>query len=245
MCSSDLRSGNGRRHSPIVGAVLTNGDVDHVAGLLSLRESYPLAVYATRRVHAVLRANAIFNVLNPTLVARRELELDRPTSLASPEGAPFGLTIEPFAVPGKVALWLEDASAGANFGSTAEDTVALKVTDGATGGSFFYMPGCAQLTPEVARRIRGAKLVFFDGTLWRDDEMILSGTGAKTGQRMGHISMSGPDGSMAAFEGLGVQRRIYIHINNTNPALRADSAQRKAAEAAGWEIAYDGMELKL
>ena len=143
------RSGNGRRHSPIVGAVLTNGDVDHVAGLLSLRESYPLAVYATRRVHAVLRANAIFNVLNPTLVARRELELDRPTSLASPEGAPFGLTIEPFAVPGKVALWLEDANRGANFGTVEEDTVALEVRAGGRT-RFFYVPGCAEMTPALS-----------------------------------------------------------------------------------------------
>jgi pyrroloquinoline quinone biosynthesis protein B len=237
--------GNGKRHSPIVGAVLTNGDVDHVAGLLNLRESYPLAVYATPRVHAVLRANAIFNVLNPTLVDRRELGLGRAAPLATRDGVPVGLTVEPFAVPGKVALWLEDSSKGANFGTTAEDTVALRVRCDTSGSEFFYVPACAEMTPELAARLKGAALVFFDGTLWRDDEMIRAGLGQKTGQRMGHISMSGPAGSMAAFDALDVKRRIYIHINNTNPALKSGSPERKAAEAAGWELSYDGMELTL
>lgn len=239
-----LQPREGRRHSPIVGAVLTNGDVDHVAGLLSLRESQPLAVYATPRVHAVLRANAIFNVLNPAFVERRALRLDTQTALTTRPGTPFGVTVEPFAVPGKVALWLEDAAA-ANFGSTAEDTVALKVTDAGTGASFFYMPACAEVTPEIARRVNGAPLIFFDGTLWQDDEMAAAGVGTKTGQRMGHISMSGPAGSIAAFRDLGVKRRVYIHINNTNPALHDDSRERREAEAAGWEISYDGMELTL
>ena len=88
-------------------------------------------------------------------------------------------------------------------------------------------------------------MVLFDGTLWRDDEMIVAGVGVKTGQRMGHMSMSGADGSMEAFEGLGVQRRIFIHINNTNPTLLDDSPERGAVEAAGWEIAFDGMDICL
>jgi pyrroloquinoline quinone biosynthesis protein B len=88
-------------------------------------------------------------------------------------------------------------------------------------------------------------LVFFDGTLWRDDEMITAGVGAKTGKRMGHISVSGPDGSLAAFTDLDIKRKIFIHINNTNPILLSDSAERKAVEAAGWEVAIDGMEAQL
>ena len=92
---------------------------------------------------------------------------------------------------------------------------------------------------------RGAALVFFDGTLWRDDEMIVQGVGAKTGLRMGHMSCSGPDGSMTALGKLGVMRKVYIHINNTNPLLVADSAERAEAEACGWEIAFDGMEFVL
>jgi pyrroloquinoline quinone biosynthesis protein B len=101
------------------------------------------------------------------------------------------------------------------------------------------------MTERLARRLDGAALVFFDGTLWRDDEMIVQGVGAKTGLRMGHISCSGPEGSMAAFENLRVRRKLFIHINNTNPLLIADSSERREAEARGWEIAYDGMEITL
>ncbi len=91
----------------------------------------------------------------------------------------------------------------------------------------------------------GADLLLLDGTLWRDDEMIVQGVGTKTGRRMGHVSMSGPDGAIARLRGVPVGRRIFIHVNNTNPALLADSAERAELERAGWEVAYDGMELSL
>jgi pyrroloquinoline quinone biosynthesis protein B len=87
--------------------------------------------------------------------------------------------------------------------------------------------------------------VFFDGTLWRDDEMIAAGVGSKSGRRMGHMSCSGTDGAIAAFQDLGVTRKLFIHINNTNPLLISDSAERQAALSAGWEIAQDGMEIPL
>ena len=101
------------------------------------------------------------------------------------------------------------------------------------------------MTDALADRLRGAALVFFDGTLWRDDEMIAQGVGQKTGKRMGHVSCTGRGGSIAAFEALDVRRKIYIHINNTNPLLLPDSPERAEAEAHGWEIAYDGMEITL
>ena len=101
------------------------------------------------------------------------------------------------------------------------------------------------MTDELRRRLASSALVFFDGTLWRDDEMIRLGVGSKTGRRMGHMSMSGEDGTIAAFRDLGVGRRIFIHINNSNPALLDDSPERRIANAAGWEIAYDGMEVTL
>lgn len=97
----------------------------------------------------------------------------------------------------------------------------------------------------LAQRLTGAAAVLFDGTLWQDDEMITAGVGKKTGHRMGHLSISGPDGSMAAFEALDVGRKIFVHINNTNPVLIEDSQERRAVEAAGWEVAYDGMEVRL
>lgn len=239
-----LHPRHGGRHSPIAGAVLTNGDVDHVAGLLTLRETQPLVVYATKRVHEVLRANSIFNVLNPEFVERRELTLGEPVALVTRDGTATGIEVEPFAVPGKVALYLEDPSAE-NFGSAAEDTVALRVLSRGSGSYMYYVPGCAAIPPELAERLRGAPLVFFDGTLWKDDEMIANEVGVKTGSRMGHMSNAGPDGTIAAFAGLDVQRKVFIHINNTNPILLPDSPERAEAEAAGWEVAFDGMEISL
>ncbi len=237
--------GRGVRHSPLAAAVLTNGDIDHVAGLLSLRESQPLAVYATPRVHGVLAANSVFRVLNADLVPRRTMTLGTPFRPADAAGDPLGLEVEAFAVPGKVALYLEDAAAGPGFGSVPEDTVALRVADTATGAAFFYVPGCAALPGWLADRLYGAELVLFDGTTWTDDEMERTGTGTKTAGRMGHMCMSGPEGSIAAFAPLAVRRRVFIHINNTNPVLLEDSPEHRAAAAAGWTIAHDGMELTL
>ena len=232
------------RASPIKAAVLTNADVDHVAGLLNLRESQPLRMYATQRVLAVLAANSIFNVLNPNFVGREAMVLEQECELTRPDGSALRFSVVPFSVPGKVALWLEDANRGANFGTVEEDTIALEVRS-AGRTRLFYIPGCAHMTPQLQARLRGAPLVFFDGTLFTDDEMIRDGVGVKTGARMGHMSVSGPDGTMAAFAELGVARRVFIHINTTNPILIADTPQRAAVEAAGWEVAYDGMLLEV
>jgi len=233
------------RNSPICGVVVTNADVDHIAGLLTIRESAPLAIYGTERVLGTLKANSIFNVLNVDLVPRRPLVVDQPLELETPDGARAGLVVEPFVVPGKIALYLEDPEAGSNFGSQAEDTIGLRVAASDGTSHFYYIPGCASVPPDLAERLRGAPLVLFDGTLWHDDEMITAGVGVKTGIRMGHISMSGPDGSMAALEPLNIARKVFVHINNTNPALLSDSGERAEAERAGWEIAFDGMELCL
>jgi pyrroloquinoline quinone biosynthesis protein B len=109
----------------------------------------------------------------------------------------------------------------------------------------FYLPGCAAMPPGLANRLEGADLLFFDGTLWRDDEMIATGAGTKTGKRMGHMSISGEHGAIAALARLGIRRKIFVHMNNTNPVLLADSSEHGRAKAAGWEIAYDGMEIAL
>lgn len=234
----------GLRNSPIKAAVLTNGDVDHITGLINLREMEPLAVYGSDRVLSVLAQNSIFNVLNSEKVVRCQLPLGEPTELSGVSTS-LGLTVEAFAVPGKVALYLEDASKGADFGTQEGDTIGLKVTDSKTGKAFFYVPGCADVDAKLAARLQGAALVFFDGTLFDDNEMIDAGLSAKTGKRMGHISMSGPEGSIAAFEKLGVARKVYVHINNSNPVLNENSDERKHAEAAGWDIGYDGMEIRI
>ncbi|HUH83691.1 MAG TPA: pyrroloquinoline quinone biosynthesis protein PqqB [Stellaceae bacterium] len=233
------------RDSPIAAVALTNGDVDAVAGLLTLRESWPLALYATPRVLGVLAANSIFNVLNPDYVARRPLALGEGIDLATRDGAPLGLRVEVFSVPGKVALWLEDAAIEKRLAQRTEDTIGLAISAPATGKRFYYIPACAALDDDLRLRIREAPLLFFDGTLCHDDEMIAAGLGTKTGRRMGHLSVSGPAGSMAALASLGIGRKLFIHINNTNPILCAGTPERRAVEAAGWEVACDGLELRL
>lgn len=233
----------GLRHSPIKAAVLTNGDVDHIIGLINLREAQPFTIYATNRVLDVIRTNSVFQVLAEPLVPRVEMALDKPFKLQG-AGVDLGLTIEAFAVPGKVALYLEDTSSG-DFGTQEGDTIGLKITDPAEKKSFFYIPGCAAIDETLAARLQGASIVFFDGTLFTDDEMIEQGLLNKTGARMGHISMSGASGSIAAFSKLGVGRLIYVHINNSNPALDENSPARKAIDGAGWKVGYDGMEVRL
>ncbi len=233
------------RHSPISAVVLTNADVDHIAGLLTLRESQPFVLYASERVQAALDANPIFRILNPRFVRRETFALGRALRLQGPDGAELGLTVEPFAVPGKIALYLENPEAGDNFGTEDGDTIGLRVSAPDTGKSFYYIPGCAALDAPLRARLEGAPLVLFDGTLYENQEMVVGGLGQKTGQRMGHLNISGPEGTLAGFEALGVGRRIFIHINNSNPILLEDSDERAAVVAAGWEVAYDGPELVL
>lgn len=234
----------GTRHSPIKAVVLTNGDVDHISGLINLREAQPFSVYGTDRVLSIIAENSIFNILAEPLVPRIVLPLEAPTPITG-AGVDLGLTVEAFAVPGKIALYLEDESAGADLGTQTGDTIGLKISDPQTRRSFFYVPGCARIDEALAKRLKGASLVFFDGTLFTDNEMLEQGLMPKTGGRMGHINMSGPDGSIEAFSKLGVGRLIYVHINNSNPALNETSDARKTIEGAGYEVGFDGMEVRL
>lgn len=238
-----LHPRQGLRSSPIAGVVPTGGDVDAIAGLLHLRERHRFTVYAPSRVLAAIAANPIFGVLAPDCVPRIELPLEAQMALAGASGA-SGLAVVAFAVPGKMPLYLETAGQDPGVSENG-DAVGLEIIETATGKSFFFIPGCAAMTERLRRRLAGKALVFFDGTLWRDDEMIRQGVGSKTGRRMGHISISGEDGTIAVFRDLGVGRRIFIHLNNSNPVLLADSPERHQAEAAGWEIAHDGMEVRL
>lgn len=220
-----------RRHSPIRAVMVTNGDVDHVAGLLTLRESSPFVLHATAASHATLAANPIFSVLNPDFVTRAVQKLDQPF-----EGIP-GLEITAFAVPGKVPLYQEGAVVETRL--LGEQTIGLRLVAG--GRVAYYIPGCAEVPPDLLHRLKDADILFFDGTLWEDDEMRRTGTGQKSGARMGHMSMNGPEGSMAALASLTC-RKIFVHINNTNPVLQP-GAERDALHAAGWELAHDGMDL--
>jgi pyrroloquinoline quinone biosynthesis protein B len=177
-------------------------------------------------------ANPIFEVLDRAIVQRRAIRLEEEVTL------PGGITLRLFPVAGKVPLYLEDRAEPAE-----DDTVGACLSH--HGATVFYVPGCAAMTPALAARLRGADIVMFDGTLWRDDEMIRKGLGSKTGRRMGHMSLSGADGTLAAFAELGVRRKILLHINNSNPILLDETQERAEVVGAGWQVAFDGMRLSL
>jgi pyrroloquinoline quinone biosynthesis protein B len=222
------------RHSPIKSIVITNADVDHIGGLLTVREKQPFTLYSTSAIGRVLDDNPVFRVLDPDYVERATIRLDEAFSPLA------GLQARIFAVPGKVALFLEDGEP--ELGVEGEQTIGIEFLAG--GSRAYYIPGCATLPDWLAERIRGADLVFFDGTVFTDDEMITVGTGVKTGQRMGHMAISGDGGSLARLAKLDIGQLIYVHINNTNPIWR-NGPERAAVEAAGMAVGFDGMEITL
>jgi pyrroloquinoline quinone biosynthesis protein B len=245
-CSPDIREQIGqteslwpranRRGSPITDIALTGGEIDHVAGLLSLREGARFFIHATRATHDTLVANPIFGALSPEVVIWRNMELGAYVNTFN------GLQIEPFAVPGKLPLYMEGENPETD--AVGEATVGLAVT-GRDGKYIVYIPGCARIDGDLRERVHGASALFLDGTVFSNDELIHEGVGHKTGRRMGHQPISGEDGSIAALSSVEVDRRIFVHINNTNPILLRESPQRAAVEAAGWEVGWDGMEIEI
>jgi pyrroloquinoline quinone biosynthesis protein B len=232
------------RHTPIAGVILTNGEVDAVAGLLSMREGSPFTIYAHQRVLAILKANSIFNVLSEKNVRREAIAVNHSFEPTLPDGKPSGVSILPFVVPGKSAWYLEGQTHPA--GEDADgDTLGLRIEDKATGQYFYFVAACARVTPELKARLHGAPLVLFDGTVWRDEELIVAGLGHKTGQQMGHLSMSGNDGAIAMLADADIGKKYFLHINNSNPALLHDSPERAALQEAGWHMPHDGMEITL
>ncbi len=222
------------RHSPIAAVLLTNTDVDHAAGLLALRERQPFTVWGTRSTLDTIGANRIFDVVGRDIAPRRAVRLGEPF-----EPLP-GLTVELFPVPGKAPLWLEEGEVKTD--EIGEGTVGVAVEAGSR--RLVYAPGCARVTDELHRRIAAAHVLFFDGTLFVDDEMIANGLGDKTGRRMGHMPVSGPGGTLEELARHAHVRRILIHINNSTPILIEGSPEETKVKAAGWDVAYDGMEVR-
>jgi pyrroloquinoline quinone biosynthesis protein B len=208
----------------------------HPRGLLTIRDKQAFDLISTSAIDAVLDANPVFRVLDPAFVKRLSVGLDE-------EFSPLeGLEARIFAVPGKVALFLEEGEP--KLGLEGEQTIGVEFRS--AGRRAYYIPGCATLPDWLCARIRGADLVFFDGTVFTDDEMIRVGTGVKTGQRMGHMPITGNSrsGSLDVLSKLDIARMVYVHINNTNPIWR-DGPERGAVTAAGFEIGHDGMEINL
>ena len=231
------------RHSPIAGLLLTNGDLDHCLGLLSLRESHPLVVYATAAVRdGFMRDNVLYRTLErfPGQLEWRTLALGQEQPLGDAAG---GLTVTAVPAPGKLPLHLEGRRA-----PSPEDNVGFVIRDAAGGRRVAYLSGVAGPSPDVARAIAQADLTFFDGTFWSSDELIAAGLGTRRAEDMAHWPVGGAEGSLAFFQRTARPagaRAVYIHVNNTNPMLIEDSAERAAVRAGSLDVAEDGMELAL
>ncbi len=229
-----------RRDSPIRAIVLTNGDVDHVLGLFALRESQPLAVYATARVIAGLEQNVLLRTLRrfPGHVEFRALAPGQPVNVAGVDGSPTGVVVEAFSAAGKPPIHLATA-----FEPHAEDNVGLLLGQEARGRAAYVT--AARSADSIARDVAGSRVLLFDGTFFADDELPRLGLGAARAHDMAHVPIGGDDGSLRLLRELDVGRRVYTHINNTNPILDRDAPERRAVEAGGWQVARDGMDIEV
>jgi pyrroloquinoline quinone biosynthesis protein B len=224
----------GTRGSPIKSVALTGAEIDQVAGLLSLREREAFTLLATAASLAALADNPIFVALAPDLVARQAVVPGEAVTL------PGGVEVRLFMVPGKLPLYLE----GDNPETASETAANVGIEIFAADACIAYVPSAAAVTVPMMDRLARADVVLFDGTLFHDDEMARVGAGTKSGRRMGHMPIAGEGGSLAALEAL-TGRRIFTHINNTNPILIDGSPERREVERRGWEVAEDGMEIVL
>ena len=236
----DLQPARAIRDSGITAVLLMDAQIDHVTGLLMLRErSTPLPLYATEQVFGDLSTGLpITNVLSHYCsVAHNTIQPDgKPFTIAPLEQTSFcPVTLLSKAPP--YSPHRHDPHAGDNIG--------LKIINQTNGKSIFYAPGLGILTPEVAEVMSSSDVLLVDGTLWTEDEMITMGLSKKTSSEMGHLAQSGPGGMIEVLDKMPATRKILIHINNSNPILRDDSAQRAMLTKHGIEVAIDGMEIIL
>ena len=231
------------RHTPIAAIVLTNGDLAHCLGIFSLREAHPIVIYATDRVRqGITESNVFYRTLQrfPGQVTWRSLKVGREEELLDASNAATGLWLESVASPGKLPVHLEGLTS-----ADLEDNIGLRIRERATGLVLAYFSAVGKMSPSVRQGLDGASAVLFDGTFWSSDELSGPGLMAKTAEDLAHLTIGGEGGSLGMLGALPRTRKIYIHINNTNPILREDSPERRAVEAAGCEVAFDGMEIRL
>jgi len=229
------------RHSPIAAIVLTNGDLDHVLGLFSLRESYPLVVYATEGVRrGLFEQNAIARTLSrfEGHLTHRALALNAEVPIAGARGEPTGLFVTARPVRGKIPVHLEGVAP-----SSPDQNVGLWLRDDA-GARTAYVSAVADLA-DVAPHLGGVDVLLLDGTFFSSDELSRPGLSKARAEDMAHLPIGDRGGSLEWTPKLGAARRIFTHINNTNPMLVETSAERRRVTAAGWEVATDGMEIRV
>ncbi|MET0187364.1 MAG: pyrroloquinoline quinone biosynthesis protein PqqB [Pseudonocardia sediminis] len=221
------------RVTPLQAVLLSDAEIDHTLGLLLLREGRGISLHATEATHATLRSGT--GVLT---TLERYCPVEWTPVVPGRDASLGGITYRAFDVP---------TAKHDRFG-TGTDTgrvVGYRLTDETTGTVAVYLPGVQELTPAVLDELEGIDCLFIDGTCWRDDEMIRLGLAQKTAHDMGHLSLGGPGGSLEQLSRLPIARKIYIHINNTNPILLEDSPERREVEESGMDVAYDGLEVEV
>lgn len=221
------------RATPLQSVLLTDAEIDHTLGLLLLREGRGIRLHATEATHATLRSGT--GVLN---TLERYCPVEWTPVVPGQDASLGGITYRAFDVP---------TAKHDRFGTGTDEgrVVGYRLTDESTGSTAVYLPGVQELTPAVLEELEGIDCLFIDGTCWRDDEMIQLGLAQKTARDMGHLSLGGPGGSLEQLSRLPIERKIYIHINNTNPILLEDSPERREVEESGMEVAEDGLEVEV
>jgi pyrroloquinoline quinone biosynthesis protein B len=223
---------NSPRGSNIAGVLLTNADLDHTLGLFQLREGRRLSIHATPSVQ-----NALCDGLNLDKVLRsyNGIEWHRPPTEPTPL-LDSGLSYCMFAVPGKPPRYRPDAD------PSPGDAIGYRIIDQKTGGRLVAIPDIAAINEQIVRQMRDADVLLFDGTFYDDDELQRTCPDAPSASEMGHVLINA---SLPHLSSLSAVRRVYVHINNTNPMLRENSPQRSAVEAAGIIVGEDAMEFTL
>jgi pyrroloquinoline quinone biosynthesis protein B len=239
-----LRPPAGRpRGSGIAAVALSDAQLDHALGLLLLREGGTLVLYTTARVREGLTA---WLPILPTLEAYcevrwRETPLARPIEPADGEGRPLGLRYAAIPVDSAVPPYMRARGVTPAPG----DNVAHRIEDPSSGRRVVYAPGLARVTPDLRAEFEAADAFFVDGTCFRDDEMIALGLSGKRARDMGHLAVGDPGGLLDGLRDLPTPRKVFVHVNNSNPMLLPSSPERRAVEAAGFEVADDGLEIAL
>ena len=235
----ELRPQGANRHSPISDVVLTGAEVDQALGLLLLREFHSFRVHATASVRRILTEdNSLFGVLKRFTGQARWHDIP----LASPFSV-GGARLEALPLAGSLPGFVSAARRADS--DPAEAAIGLWITPESGGKSLAYLPGVGSVSDSLLERLQASDVLLFDGTFWSDDEPLrIPGLG-RTARQMGHLPISGPGGSIEELRGLARPRKIFVHINNTNPILDEESVECQTARDAGWEIARDGMETTL
>ncbi|HME35548.1 MAG TPA: pyrroloquinoline quinone biosynthesis protein PqqB [Candidatus Sulfotelmatobacter sp.] len=233
------------RQSPIAGAVLANADIDHVLGLLLLRELQPLRVYAADSIRRILTEdNSMLAMLQrvPGQVTWSSFEPGTMFPLENPAGEDSGLRCRALSLGTHYPAYV---SPQRQSKLTFDEASLGLIVETPTGKRLAYMPAVPQIDDILLRELDSADVLLFDGTFWSDDELILTQGSGQTSRQMGHVPVSSAEGSLSKLAGLRRPRKIYVHINNTNPMLNEAGPEHRQARDSGWEIAEDGCQFDL